>query len=101
MRCSLNFKISKREVARIYGINRRAVAKMCKYSTPPGYRRKKEKRYPKLGEYRKKIEKILREDLEVGRKQRHTSKRIYERLKEEHGYEGSYDAVRRYVSECK
>lgn len=93
--------ISKREAARIYGINRRTVAKMCKYSTPPGYRRKKEKRYPKLGDYKEKIEEILKEDLEIGKKQRHTSKRIYERLKVEHGYNGSYDAVRRYISERK
>ena len=33
--------ISKREVAKIYGINRRTVDKMCKYSIPPGYKNKK------------------------------------------------------------
>jgi transposase len=93
--------ISKREVAKIYGINRRTVAKMCKYSTPPRYKNKKGKQYPKIGDYKEKIDSILKEDLEIGKKQRHTSKRIYDRLKKEDGYSGSYDAVRRYVSEHK
>jgi transposase len=93
--------ISKREVAKIYGINRRTVDKMCKYSIPPGYQNKKGKKYPKIGDYKEKIDKILKEDLEIGKKQRHTSKRIYDRLRKEDGYSGSYDAVRRYVSEHK
>ena len=92
---------SKREVSKMYGINRRTVMKMCKHAIPPGYKRKKEKKYPKLGGCIEKIEEILKKDLEMGKKQRHTSKRIYERLREESGYEGSYDAVRRYVSEHK
>ena len=68
-----------------------------KYSIPPGYKNKKGKKYPKIGDYKEKIDKILKEDLEIGKKQRHTSKRIYDRLKKEDGYSGSYDAVRRYV----
>ena len=44
--------ISKREVAKIYGLNRRTVAKMCKYSTPPRYKNKKGKQYPKIGDYK-------------------------------------------------
>ena len=93
--------LSKREAAKLYGINRRTVAKMCKYATPPKYKRKKGKLYPKIGEYRDKINLILKNDLKVGKKQRHTSKRIYDRLKKEEGYKGSYDAVRRYVNEHK
>lgn len=93
--------LSKREAAKLYGINRRTVAKMCKYATPPKYKRKKGKLYPKIGEYRDKINLILKNDLKVGKKQRHTSKRIYDRLKKEDGYKGSYDAVRRYVNEHK
>ena len=58
--------ISKREVAKIYGINRRTVDKMCKYSIPPGYKNKKGKKYPKIGDYKEKIDKILKEDLEIG-----------------------------------
>ena len=88
--------ISKREVARIYGINRRTVSKMCKHPMPPGYTRKQKHRYPKLGGHIATIDQILSSDLEMPPKQRHTSQRIYERLKEV-GYDGSYDSVRRYV----
>lgn len=33
--------ISRREAARLFGIDRRTVDKMLAFSTPPGYRRKK------------------------------------------------------------
>ena len=92
---------SKREVSRIYGINRRTVSKMCEHAVPPGYVRKKLKQYPKLGGYIKYIEEMLRSDEGVRKKQRHTSRRIYNRLKAERGYEGSYDAVRKYVREVR
>jgi transposase len=34
--------MSRREAARIFGINRRTVEKMLRFSIPPGYRRSKE-----------------------------------------------------------
>lgn len=43
------------------------------------------------------IDAVLREDLGAPRKQRHTAKRIYDRLVEERGYAGSYSSVQRYV----
>jgi len=39
---------SSREVARLFGIDPRTVAKMLKYSVPPGYRRRQPVRRPKL-----------------------------------------------------
>jgi hypothetical protein len=41
--------MSRREAARIFGINRRTVEKMLRFSIPPGYRRDKAIRRPKLG----------------------------------------------------
>ncbi|MSO14428.1 hypothetical protein [Rickettsiales endosymbiont of Trichoplax sp. H2] len=41
--------LSKREAAKLYRINRKTVAKKCKYATPPKYKRKKGKLYPKIG----------------------------------------------------
>jgi len=40
--------MSRREAARVFGINRRTVEKMLMFSIPPGYRRDKEIRRPKL-----------------------------------------------------
>jgi transposase len=41
------------------------------------------------------------EDQTRPRKQRHTAQRIYERLRDEHGYAGSASSVRRYVASQK
>jgi len=47
------------------------------------------------------IGQILLDDESAPKKQRHTAKRIFERLRDEHGYPGSYCPVRRYVSSPK
>ena len=65
---------------------------------PLPYTRTKAVGYPKLGPFVAIIGQILREDESAPRKQRHHAKRIYQRLKAEHGYEGSYYPVRRYVA---
>jgi transposase len=40
---------SRREAARVFGLSRETVAKMCRYSVPPGYMRTKDPEKPKLG----------------------------------------------------
>ncbi len=47
------------------------------------------------------IQQILADDDQAPPKQRHTCRRIFERLHDEHGYAGGYDAVRRYVGKTK
>ena len=65
--------MSRREAARIFGINRRTVEKMLRFSIPPGYRRDKAIRRPKLDAYTGIIDEILETDKLVPKKQRHTS----------------------------
>ena len=76
--------MSRREAARLFGIDRRTVDKMLRYSVPPGYRRKKPPARPKLDPFVGFIDQILDEDRQRLKKQRHTSKRIFERLRDEH-----------------
>ena len=45
------------------------------------------------------IDAILEADRQVPRKQRHTAKRIFERLRDEHGFDGGYTTVKDYVRE--
>jgi hypothetical protein len=52
---------------------------------PPGYVRRKPPYRPKLDEFTGVIDTILAIDRERPKKQRHTSKRIFERLRDEHG----------------
>ena len=40
---------------------------------------------------------ILEQDKAEGKKQRHTAKRIFERLRDEHSYTGGYTIVKDYV----
>jgi len=54
--------------------------KILNHSEPPGYRQGRPRPRNKLGPYLPKIELILQEDMAFPRKQRHTAKRIWERL---------------------
>ena len=91
--------MSIRRASRVFGLHRDTVRKMLKYAAPPGYQRRKPPRRPKIGPYTGVIDQILKDDLDVPRKQRHTAKRIYERLRDEHGFEGEYTIVNDYVRE--
>jgi transposase len=88
---------SRRAVAREFGISRKTVDKMLRYSVPPGYQRQQPARRPKLGPWLGVIDAILKDDKTRPAKQRHTAKRIFERLKEEHGFSGGYTIVKDYV----
>ncbi len=89
--------ISEREAAGRFGIARETVRKMLRYAAPPGYQRSKPVRRLKLDPYTGIIDQILENDREQPRKQRHTAKRIFDRLREEHGFDGGYSCVKEYV----
>jgi len=88
---------SQREVAREFGLSRTTVQKMLRYAVPPGYQRQQPIKRPKLGPWVGVIDAILEEDKQRPAKQRHTAKRIFERLREEHGFTGGYTIVVDYV----
>src|ERR1017187_5901356 len=92
---------SQRTVAREFGLARKTVRKMLEYSAPPGYQRQKPVRRPKLGPWQDVIDAILEDDKQRPRKQRHTAKRIFERLRAEHSYTGGYTIVKDYVRSSK
>jgi transposase len=89
--------LSHREAARRFGIDPRTVSKMMVFSVPPGYRRSKPPTRPKLDPFIGIIDRILEEDKSRPAKQRHTSKRIFERLRDEHGFAGGLTIVKDHV----
>ena len=93
--------ISERAAADRFGINPRTVSKMLKFSIPPGYVRKKPPVRPKLDAFTGVIDAILTADQDRPKKQRHTSKRIFERLRDEHGFTGGITIVKDYVAKCR
>ena len=75
--------MSERAAARHFGISRASVKKMLCFSVPPGYRRTAPVRRPKLDGFTEIIDQWLKEDLKQLRKQCHTAKRIFDRLRAE------------------
>ena len=92
---------SRREAAWVFGLSRDTVAKMCRFSAPPGYVRSRPPEKPKLGALIPVIDTILEADKTGPAKQQHTAKRIFERLRDEHGYKGGYTVVKDYVRRQK
>ena len=91
---------SKRQVLRETGMHWKTLEKILQHSAPPGYRLADPRPEPKIGPFRERIEAILEADKDVHRKQRHTAKRIFERIREE-GYTGGYTQVKTVVRELK
>jgi transposase len=91
---------SKRSVMREEKLHWETLQKMLAHSRPPGYRRVK-KPQRKIDPYVEWVSGVLKRDREVPRKQRHTAKRIFDRLRVERGYEGGYTAVKELVAELK
>ncbi len=96
---------SKRSMCREYGIAFETLQKILRQPEPPGYRLAAPRAKTKLGPYLPVIEGILAADRDAPPKQRHTAKRIFERLKDEHGYRGGItqvkEAVARYKPGCR
>jgi transposase len=93
--------VSKRQILRETGMHWETLEKILEYPEPPGYRLTEVRRCSKLDRrFRERIAKIIETDKQIPRKQRHTAKRIYERLREE-GYTGRYTQVREAVRSIK
>jgi len=92
---------SKRSVCRQYGIAHKTLQKILAHSEPLGYRQQVVRTKTKLGPCLDVIEEILAGDRDSPAKQRHTAKRIFERLRDEHGYGGGLTQVRVAVARLR
>jgi transposase len=90
--------VSRRQVLRETGMHWRTLRKILTHSEPPGYRQQQPRPRKKLGAFLERIQQILKEDQALPRKQRHTAKRIWERLREA-GFTGGYTVVKDAVRE--
>ena len=90
--------LSHRAAARRFGIDPSTVAKMMRFTAPPGYVRTKPPAKPKLDPFIPVIDRILFDDKSRPRKQQHTAKRIFERLRDEYGFTGGLTIVKDYVA---
>jgi transposase len=91
--------MSARSAAKHFGISRDTVKKMVSFSVPPGYSRTAVVKRPKLDGFTPILDQWLVEDQGRSRKPRHTAKRVFERLRDEHGFTGGYTIIKDYMRE--
>ncbi len=89
-----------RELSREFGVHRRMVRTALEAAVPPP-RKVASRPSPSLGPWKATIDAWLAGDELVPKKQRHTARRIFERLCDEHEAEVSESSVRRYVGAAK
>ena len=89
--------MSIRAIARTFHHSRRKVRDALASPEPQPYSRTKEAQAPKLGAFKPIIDQILADDEQAPPKQRHTAMQVFRRLRDEQGYLGGYDQVRRYI----
>ena len=88
-----------RQIQRETGFHFETIKKILAYPSPPEFQTPIRPK-TKIGPYLERIAGIIDADREVPRKQRHTAKRIFQRLREE-GYSGGYTQVKEAVRELK
>jgi transposase len=88
--------VSRRQIARETGISRVTIRKMLAHPHPPpcGPR---SRRYPKLGPHTASIRRMLRENATLPPAARLSVRAMYERIRDQDGFRGSYGAVKDYV----
>ena len=97
----LTGQTSKRAICREYDIHWKTLEKILKHEEPPGYRAKQPRHKPVMEAVLPIIKEILKQDRAAHPKQRHTAKRIHDRLRQEHQFTGSYSSVKEAVRELK
>lgn len=92
--------VSKRQILRETGMHWTTLEKILQHSSPPEYQRTKAPDKPKIDPYLERIRQILEQDKYAHRKQRHTAKKIWERLQDD-GFTGGYTIVKDAVREIR
>jgi transposase len=93
--------ISMRQACAEYGLNVRTVRKIVHHPEPPPFRVPQPRATPILGPFLSLIQQIRDDDQHAPPKQRHTARRIDERLRDEHADPGGSSIVRAAVRACK
>jgi len=95
----LTGQMSKRQACRHYDLHWLTLKKILTHEEPPGYRRSRPPRRPKIEPVLPIIRAILDADQVAPKKQRHTAHRIWQRLRDEHAFTGGYTIVKDAVRE--
>jgi transposase len=97
----LTGELSLRQACSAYRLNFRTVKRIVAHSEPIAYQQSRPRAKPVLGPFLDIVHRILEADRHAPPKQRHTARRIFDRLCDEHGYTGCASIVRSAVAEWK
>src|SRR5262245_16798652 len=89
--------LSIRQIAKQFQVGRDTVRKAIAKPEPQPYSRSQPWAAPGFGPFREIADQILTADDQAPRKQQHTASQLFRRLRDEYGYSGGYDQVRRYL----
>ena len=92
--------LSIREISRQYGHGRTLIRKTLEHGVPEPYQINCPRNANIIGQYRERIQELLKESEKQPRKQRYTGHKIYEILVKE-GYSGSEGYVHNHISQSK
>jgi len=85
-----------REITRDFNLSRNTVRNIIRSGITDQKYERIDQPYPKLGPFIKRLSDLLKEDSGKPVRHRKSAQILFEQLQRE-GYEGGYDAVRRYV----
>ena len=97
----LTRELSQRQACKEYSLGWHTLKKILAHAEPPGYYQSQPRQKRKLAPFLPIIHQILTADPQAPKKQRHTAKRIFERLRDEHGYQGGQTVVKDAVRAWK
>jgi transposase len=93
-------RVGIRELSRRYRVHRRDVRQALASAVPPP-RKAAVRVSPALGPHEATIRQWLRQDLDAPAKQRHTARRVWQRLVAEHGADVGESTVRAFVAKAR
>ena len=93
--------LSGRRIVKLLGISRDTVSRYNNGEIVPGQRKPSERESPVTGPVKEMVLGYLAEDQAAPPKQKHTAKRIYERLCQEHGFTGAGSTIWALVRELR
>jgi transposase len=94
----LSGELSLRQAGAEYHLNFRTIHKILHQPEPEPYRQRRPRPKPTLGPFLPIVRQILDDDQHAPPKQRHTARRIYDRLRDEHDCRGCASIVRAAVA---
>jgi transposase len=94
-------ELSLRQACSAYHLNFRTIQKIVRSAEPAAYSQTRPRAKPVLGPFLGVVHRILEQDRSAPPKQRHTARRIFERLRDEHHYQGCASIVRAAVADWK